>query len=529
MIDIVYSYLRTQKSDRERVCETMYYLDQLLAIAKNVVRKGSSSKDKSTNVMTTEDRKKMLEVMRLRNIALTNNVCLFFFAQLRSKILKLLPLHLKKILFKHKMKPNWKPLSRRDLVEILKNCYVDHLELQSLFHSYHILSGIHIMLIQTYFAVVKMLPDCTYEDFINAMFKITAGKYSAIDRSLLSALLSQETTTYLMLNSDLQKPETREHCLIFAEPVNELRKYLILENENNIFKDSAVISIKKPINYIPAMASQVTVMSIDEKRLQKKLNKKQKRGGEIRELEEDLEKVQMKPLFKKIADYKPTERYDCYPHVHMENSGGQSKSVIGGKMLLIPSHSVRKVEEKYEEITIEASGRVSKRIAPSVKVSQLDPIGQMVFHDIKEFNEIQCEVFPVAYQSNENMLICAPTGAGKTNIALMTIVHQIKNFVEDKVLHLEQFKIVYICPMKALAAEITRKFSLCLSHLGVKVKEVSGDMQLSRKEIMETQILVTTPEKWDVITRKGAGMKLCCWLVTRLIINPISFIQPIRK
>lgn len=216
----------------------------------------------------------------------------------------------------------------------------------------------------------------------------------------------------------------------------------------------------------------------------------------------------MKPLFKRISEYHPRERYDNYPNVHMENSGGQSKSVIGGKMLLVPSNSIRKVEEKYEEVTIEAKQRVSKRIATPIKVLQLDPIGQMVFQEIDEFNEIQSAVFPVAYQSNENMLICAPTGAGKTNIALMTIVHQIKNFVEDKVLHLEKFKIVYICPMKALAAEITRKFSHCLGHLGIKVKEVSGDMQLSRKEIMETQILVTTPEKWDVITRKGAGMTL---------------------
>lgn len=33
----------------------------------------------------------------------------------------------------------------------------------------------------------------------------------------------------------------------------------------------------------------------------------------------------------------------------------------------------------------------------------------------------------------------------------------------------------------------------------------SGDMQLSRAEIAETQIIVTTPEKWDVVTRKPVG------------------------
>jgi hypothetical protein len=30
-------------------------------------------------------------------------------------------------------------------------------------------------------------------------------------------------------------------------------------------------------------------------------------------------------------------------------------------------------------------------------------------------------------------------------------------------------------------------------------------MQLTRTEIAETQIIVTTPEKWDVVTRKTTG------------------------
>ena len=32
-----------------------------------------------------------------------------------------------------------------------------------------------------------------------------------------------------------------------------------------------------------------------------------------------------------------------------------------------------------------------------------------------------------------------------------------------------------------------------------------GDMQLTKQEINETQIIVTTPEKWDVVTRKPTG------------------------
>ncbi len=34
-------------------------------------------------------------------------------------------------------------------------------------------------------------------------------------------------------------------------------------------------------------------------------------------------------------------------------------------------------------------------------------------------------MFPSAYHSSENLLICAPTGAGKTNVAMLTVLHEI--------------------------------------------------------------------------------------------------------
>ena len=59
--------------------------------------------------------------------------------------------------------------------------------------------------------------------------------------------------------------------------------------------------------------------------------------------------------------------------------------------------------------------------------------------------------------------------------------------------------------MKALAAEIVRKFTKRLQWLAIRVRELTGDMQMTKAEIAETQIIVTTPEKWDVVTRKPTG------------------------
>jgi antiviral helicase SLH1 len=59
--------------------------------------------------------------------------------------------------------------------------------------------------------------------------------------------------------------------------------------------------------------------------------------------------------------------------------------------------------------------------------------------------------------------------------------------------------------MKALAAEIVRKLAKRLQWLAIRARELTGDMQLTKGEIAETQIIVTTPEKWDVVTRKPTG------------------------
>ena len=84
----------------------------------------------------------------------------------------------------------------------------------------------------------------------------------------------------------------------------------------------------------------------------------------------------------------------------------------------------------------------------------------------------------------------------------------------------DAFKVVYVAPMKALAAEMAANFSKKLAPLGLSVRELTGDMQLTKTEIMQTQMLVTTPEKWDVVTRKPGDVSLS-QLVRLLIIDEV--------
>jgi pre-mRNA-splicing helicase BRR2 len=107
---------------------------------------------------------------------------------------------------------------------------------------------------------------------------------------------------------------------------------------------------------------------------------------------------------------------------------------------------------------------------------------QAIFPDVKKFNPVQSAVLDCALYSRKNMLICAPTSSGKTNIAVFTILNTMAQYMNgDGDFDLSKFKMVYIAPMKALVAEVTGNLSSRLK--GITVKELTGDMQLSRQQI----------------------------------------------
>lgn len=82
--------------------------------------------------------------------------------------------------------------------------------------------------------------------------------------------------------------------------------------------------------------------------------------------------------------------------------------------------------------------------------------------------------------------------------------------------------------MKALAAEIVEKLGKRLAWLGIQVRELTGDMHLTKQEIVQTQIIVTTPEKWDVVTRKSTGDTELVSKVRLLIIDEVHMLHDER-
>ncbi|XP_022221242.2 activating signal cointegrator 1 complex subunit 3 [Drosophila obscura] len=305
----------------------------------------------------------------------------------------------------------------------------------------------------------------------------------------------------------------------------------------------------------PTVASAVVVQSAQEKQLGKLQRREEKKLQRImRNIKDDedqeepgcavsipamqlrmqhqrmlLENAQREPLLlttKAVkADYQAAPIR--YPYVFdSQLAAKQHAGFIGGSRITLPDNAQRIDNKQWEEVKIPASEPPPLTVGNKrIQIDELDDVGRLAFANCKELNRIQSVVYPVAYHSNENMLVCAPTGAGKTNVAMLSIVHTIRCHLEQGVINRDEFKIVYIAPMKALAAEMVENFSKRLKSLQILVRELTGDMQLTKAEMAATQILVTTPEKWDVVTRKGSGDVALISLVKLLIIDEVHLLH----
>ncbi|KAJ3300578.1 activating signal cointegrator 1 complex subunit [Borealophlyctis nickersoniae] len=306
----------------------------------------------------------------------------------------------------------------------------------------------------------------------------------------------------------------------------------------------------------PQHGAQVTVMTEAEKLQTKQARKELKRKGRttqgennmlesanmlgfdgdyLRRIREDqLQAAANAPLIQDQMLAAAAAPQEKYPHVYQSGSGGSVLSTFGNRFAL-PMGTQRIDEKDHEEIRIPIPERAPPRAGEKlVDISSLDEYAQRGFKGYKSLNRVQSIVFPIAYETNENMLVCAPTGAGKTDVAMLTVLRTLSQNRHGGRLAKNDFKIVYVAPMKALAAEVVRKFSARLGGreeeggLGMTVKELTGDMQLTKAEIAATQMIVTTPEKWDVVTRKSVGDTELAQKVRLLIIDEVHLLHDDR-
>jgi pre-mRNA-splicing helicase BRR2 len=207
----------------------------------------------------------------------------------------------------------------------------------------------------------------------------------------------------------------------------------------------------------------------------------------------------------------------------------QGNHLMTNPNVKLPQGSTKRTFKGYEEIHVPAPKAKRDANERNIPTSELPDWARQGFGSAKELNRIQSKCFPAAFSDDDNMLICAPTGSGKTNVAMLTMLREIgKNRnPETGEIMLDDFKIIYVAPLKALVHEQAGNFGKRLETYGIRVSELTGDRQLTKQQIADTQVIVTTPEKWDVITRKATDTSYTR-LVRLVIIDEIHLLHDDR-
>ncbi|KAL8734656.1 MAG: hypothetical protein Q9166_001312 [cf. Caloplaca sp. 2 TL-2023] len=139
------------------------------------------------------------------------------------------------------------------------------------------------------------------------------------------------------------------------------------------------------------------------------------------------------------------------------------------------------------------------------------------------FNAVQSKCFSTAYRTSDNLVLSAPTGSGKTVILELSICQLMSGFQTD------QLKIVYMAPTKSLCAERQKDWQAKFATLDLQCAELTGDTDHGQLRMVQNAgIIITTPEKWDSMTRKWKDHAKLMQLVKLFLIDEVHILNETR-
>ncbi|KAF2449648.1 ATP-dependent DNA helicase MER3 [Karstenula rhodostoma CBS 690.94] len=139
------------------------------------------------------------------------------------------------------------------------------------------------------------------------------------------------------------------------------------------------------------------------------------------------------------------------------------------------------------------------------------------------FNAVQSKCFDAVYGTDENFVLSSPTGSGKTVVLELAICRAISKNSTG------QYKIIYQAPTKALCSERQRDWQKKFGPLNLDCVELTGDSEsVDLRNIQSANIIITTPEKWDSITRKWKDHEKLMRLVNLFLIDEVHLLKEDR-
>ncbi|KAJ0176747.1 hypothetical protein K1T71_007926 [Dendrolimus kikuchii] len=125
------------------------------------------------------------------------------------------------------------------------------------------------------------------------------------------------------------------------------------------------------------------------------------------------------------------------------------------------------------------------------------------------------------------MVICAPTGSGKTVVFEMAIVQLLMELEADK--NIKDYKIIYMAPVKALCTERLTEWYSKFTRLGLMCIAVTGDTDVDFSQLKPYRIIITTPEKWDMLTRRWRDHRGLVDMIKLFLIDEVHILNDVNR
>ncbi|ORT56405.1 DEAD/DEAH box helicase [Streptomyces sp. CB03238] len=128
-----------------------------------------------------------------------------------------------------------------------------------------------------------------------------------------------------------------------------------------------------------------------------------------------------------------------------------------------------------------------------VPVADLVPPGWAQFLKYPTFNPAQADAVPAILEDDGNVVVVAPTGAGKTPIGM---VAALKASAQGR-------KAAWLVPQRSLTDELDHELDLWRGN-GLSVVRLTGEYAVDAELIRKADIWVATTEKFEAICRTGS-------------------------
>ncbi|NXQ60277.1 HFM1 helicase, partial [Anthoscopus minutus] len=170
---------------------------------------------------------------------------------------------------------------------------------------------------------------------------------------------------------------------------------------------------------------------------------------------------------------------------------------------------------------LDMTGTTGRKFQNLRAVTEIPTQFRSIFKEFPYFNYAQSKALDDLLYTDRNFVICAPTGSGKTVMFELAITR----LLMEAPLPWLNIKVVYMAPIKALCSQRFDDWKEKFGPIGLTCKELTGDTLMDDLfEIHHADIIITTPEKWDSMTRRWRDNSIV-QLVRLFLIDEVHVIK----